>query len=130
MDYTASLNCRTLFSRARRGRFHYGPLAYEEWNEAFASPTPVGMLSRLQATARERPHDARAQNRLAVGQYALGQRKAAVGALERAVRLASSWPVPHRNLAITYRQQGDLDAAAEASERAEWLARTAVGAGP
>lgn len=114
---------RALFARARRGSFHYGPLAYEEWNEAFASPTPEGMLSRLQATARERPHDARAQNRLAVGHYALGERKAAVAALERAIRLASSWPVPHRNLAVSYRQQGDLVAAAEARERADWLSR-------
>ncbi len=116
---------RALFARARKGPFRYGPLVYEEWDDAFASPTPESMLSRLQDAASARPHDAHAQNRLAVGRYATGERKVAVAALERAMHLAPSWPVPHRNLAVAYRQRGDLAAAAEARAQADWLLRTA-----
>lgn len=119
-----------LFARARRGPFRYGPLGYEEWDAAFASPSPEAMLSLLEATGRARPHDPHAWNRLAVGRYALGQRDAALEALERAVDLASSWSVPHRNLAVAHRLRGDLAAAAEAREHADWLGRAAVGTPP
>ncbi len=120
-----------LFARVRRGPFRYGALRYETWDEAFASPRPESMLSRLQATARARPHDAHAQNRLAVGHYARGEREAALAALERATRLDPGWPTPHRNLAVAHRQAGDLAAAARETEQAERLSATsAVGSPP
>ena len=68
-------------------------------------------------------------NRLAVGQYAAGEREAALRSLHRAAELGPDWPLPHRNLAVAHRHRGDLDAAARARERADWLARSETGTG-
>jgi hypothetical protein len=112
-----------LFRRARRGELRYGPLAYEEWSDAFAEPTRSAMLSRLQVDASERPDDPHAQLRLAVGLYAVGERAGAVAALERAAALAPGWALPPRNLAVVHRQRGQLAAADEAARRADALER-------
>jgi hypothetical protein len=112
-----------LFRRARRGEFRYGPLAYEEWSDAFAEPTRHAMLSRLQVDASEHPDDPQAQVRLAAGLYAVGERTGAVAALERAAALAPGWALPPRNLAVVHRQRGQLAAADAAATRADRLER-------
>jgi Flp pilus assembly protein TadD len=73
--------------------------------------------------ASERPDDAHAQMRLAVGLYAVGERAGAVAALERAAALAPGWALPQRNLAVVHRQRGQLAAADEAARRADALER-------
>jgi hypothetical protein len=121
---------QTVFRPLRRGIFRYGPLAYQQWDSAFAAPTPVAMISRLRASVAARPGDAHAQNRLAVGLFAVGERGAAVDALRRAAELEPGWSLPYRNLALAYLHRGDLAAAARERERADEIDRTAVGAGP
>jgi hypothetical protein len=110
-----------VFRGARVGEFHYGPLLYDEWHEAFAEPTPEAMLSRLESEATARPADAGAQNRLAVALWAVGERDRAIGLLERAAALAPAWSVPRRNLAVAWRQRGDAREAAAQRARAEAL---------
>ena len=105
---------QAVFRPLRRGIFRYGPLAYQQWDDAFAAPTPVAMISRLQTSVAARPGDAHAQNRLAVGLFAVGERDAAVEALRRAAELEPGWSLPHRNLAIAHLHRGDLAAAARA----------------
>lgn len=119
-----------IFRTLRRGSFRYGPLAYQEWDEAFAAPTPAAMLSRLKSSVGARPGDAHAHNRLAVGLFAVGERDAAVETLRRAAELEPGWSLPHRNLSLAYRHRGDLAAAAREQERADVIDRNAVGAGP
>jgi tetratricopeptide (TPR) repeat protein len=121
---------QAVFRPLRRGSFRYGPLAYQEWDDAFAAPTPVAMISRLETSAAARPGDAHAQNRLGVGLFAVGERDAAVEALRRAAELEPGWSLPHRNLAAAHLHRGDLAAAAHEHERADQIDRTAVGAGP
>lgn len=121
---------QAVFRRLRRGSFRYGPLSYQEWDDAFAAPTPVAMLSRLNAAVTARPGDPHAHNRLAVGLFAIGERDAAVGALRRAAELEPGWSLPHRNLAIAHHRRGDLAAAASERERADEIDRTAIGAQP
>jgi len=119
-----------VFRPLRRGNFRYGPLAYQVWDDAFASPTPVAMVARLETSAAARPGDAHAQNRFAVGLFAVGERGAAVEALGRAVELEPDWSLPHWNLAIAHLHRGDLKAAADAQERAAEIDRIAAGAAP
>jgi hypothetical protein len=121
---------QAVFRRLRRGSFRYGPLSYQEWDGAFAAPTPIAMLSRLNASVAARPGDSHAHNRLAVGLFAIGERDAAVEALRRAAELEPGWSLPHRNLAIAHLHRGDLAAAASEHERADEIDRTAVGSGP
>jgi hypothetical protein len=121
---------QAVFRRLRRGSFRYGPLSYQVWDDAFAAPTPVAMLSRLSAAVVARPSDPHARNRLAVGLFATGEREAAVEALRRAAELEPVWSLPHRNLAIALLHRGDLAAAASERERADEIDRTAVGSTP
>lgn len=113
-----------LFRRLGRGRFRYGALRYDGWDEAFVAPSREAMLSLLRARAAASPSDPSAQNRLAVGLYAAGDREGALQRLERAVELAPGAADPHRNLAILHRQRGDRVAAA----REDALAAAAHGA--
>jgi len=121
---------QAVFRPLRRGSFRYGPLSYHEWDDAFAAPTPVAMISHLQTSVTAGPDDPHAHNRLAVGLFAIGERDAAVAALHRAAELEPGWSLPHRNLAIAHRHRGDLAAAAREHERADEIDRIAVGAGP
>jgi len=118
-----------LFRRQGRGRFRYGPLRYDAWDEAFVAPTREATLSLLRAHAAAAPSDASAQNRLAVALYAAGDRDSAAARLERAVELDPGAPEPHRNLAIVYRQRGDRAAAAR-EEALAAAGQSAVGAEP
>ncbi len=111
----------SVFRPLGRGRFRYGPLRYETFDEAFVAPTREATLSLLRARAAAAPSDAAVQNRLAVGLYAAGDRDAAVRRLERAAEIDPSSPDPHRNLAIAHRLRGDRGASA----REEGLARDA-----
>ena len=119
-----------VFRPLRRGNFRYGPLAYQVWDDAFAAPTPVAMLGRLETAAAARPRDAHAWNRYAVGLFATGERDAAVEALGRAAKLEPGWSLPHWNLAIAHLHRGDLKAAASAQERAGEIDRLGAGAEP
>ena len=121
---------QAVFRSRQRGSFRYGPLAYQEWDDAFAAPTPVAMISRLNTAVAVRPGDARAHNRLAVGLFAIGERDAAVEALRHAAELEPGWSLPHRNLAVAHLHRGDLAAAARDRERADEIDRIAVGGGP
>jgi tetratricopeptide (TPR) repeat protein len=121
---------QAVFRPLRKGSFRYGPLAYQEWDDAFAAPTPVAMLSRLETSVTARADDAHAYNRLGVGLFAVGERERAVEALRRAAELAPGWSLPHRNLAAAHLRRGDLAAAAREHQRADEIDRTAVGAGP
>jgi hypothetical protein len=121
---------QAVFRPLRRGSFRYGPLAYQEWDDAFAAPTPGAMISLLRTSVAARPRDAHAHNRLAVGLFAGGERDLAVEALRRAGALEPGWSLPHRNLAIAHLHRGDLAAAAGEQERADELDGIAVGAGP
>jgi hypothetical protein len=118
-----------LYRPAGRGRFRYGALAYEDWDDAFAAPTRASALALLQKAADERPADAPAQLRLAVALHAAGDRDGAIGALRHAAELDPRWALPHENLAVAYRQRGEHGAA----ERELALARDAaagVASGP
>jgi tetratricopeptide (TPR) repeat protein len=121
---------QAVFRSRQRGSFRYGPLAYREWDDAFAAPTPVAMISRLHTAVAARPGDARAHNRLAVGLFAVGERDAALDALRRAAELEPGWSLPHRNLAVAHLRRGDLAAAARERERADEIDRSAIGGGP
>jgi tetratricopeptide (TPR) repeat protein len=121
---------QAVFRPLRRGSFRYGPLAYQEWDDAFAAPTPVAMVSRLKASVAARPDDAHAHNRLAVALFAAGEREAALAALRRAAELEPGWSLPHRNLAIAHLRRGDFAAAAREQQRADEIDRIAVGSGP
>jgi len=121
---------QAVFRPLRRGNFRYGPLAYQIWDDAFAAPTPVTMISRLQNAAAARPGDSGVHNRLAVGLFAIGDRDAAVKALHRAAELEPGWSLPHRNLAIAHLHRGDLAAAAREQQRADEIDRIAVGGEP
>jgi hypothetical protein len=121
---------QAVFRPLRRGSFRYGPLAYHEWDDAFAAPSSLAMISRLQTSVAAGPGDPHAHNRLAVGLFAIGERDAAVAALQRAAELEPGWSLPHRNLAIAHRHRGDLVAAAREHERADEIDRIAVGAAP
>jgi tetratricopeptide (TPR) repeat protein len=106
-----------LFRSSQRGSFLYGPLRYERWDEAFAAPTEQAMLSILAGGFRAARQSAGANNRYAVGLYAVGRRKEALEHLLRAAELEPKWALPHANLAIAYRQAGELEAL-EAARRA------------
>jgi hypothetical protein len=121
---------QAVFRPLRRGSFRYGPLAYQEWDDAFAAPTPVAMISHLETSVAARPRDAHAHNRLGVGLFAVGERDVAVETLRRAAELEPGWSLPHRNLAVAHLHRGDLVAAAREHERADEIDRTAAGAGP
>lgn len=110
-----------LFRKLGRGRFRYGALEYERWDDAFAAPTRDATLSLLRARAAENPEDGGAQNRLAVALHAAGERDAAFERLQRAARLDPAAPAPHRNLARIHRQRGEKEEAA----REEALAASA-----
>ena len=101
-----------LFRKLGRGRFRYGALQYEVWDDAFAAPTRAATLSLLRAGAAADPEDAEVQNRLAVGLHASGDREAAFERLQRASKLDPSAPTPHRNLAVIHRQRGEKEEAA------------------
>jgi len=107
----------TLFRPAGRGPFRYGVLAYDEWDDAFAAPTRTAMLSLLQQEADTAPKDARAQQRLAVGLQAAGDRDGARRALERAVALDPGWRLPAENLVTVLSLSGDRAALADAEKR-------------
>jgi hypothetical protein len=119
-----------VFRSLRRGHFRYGPLAYQEWDDAFGAPSTLTMISRLKASVAARPDDAHAHNRLAVGLFAVGERDAAVEALQRAAELEPGWALPHRNLAVAHLHRGDLAASALARQTADEIERAAVGGGP
>jgi hypothetical protein len=108
-----------IFRPLRRGNFRYGSLVYQTWDDAFAAPTPVTMLARLETSAAAQPGDAGVRNRLAVGLFAVGERDAAVETLRRAAELEPNWSLPHRNLATAHLHRGDLAAAARAQRRAD-----------
>lgn len=101
------------FRRLGRGRFRYGTLRYDAWDDAFAAPTREATLSLLRAHAVAAPEDGAAQNRLAVALYAAGERDAALERLRRASRLQARGADAHRNLAAVYRQRGQKDEAAQ-----------------
>lgn len=107
----------TLFRPAGRGPFRYGVLAYDEWDDAFAAPTRTATLTLLQQGADAAPADARAQQRLAVGLQAAGDREGARRALERAMALAPSWRLPAENLVAVLGLSGDREALARAERR-------------
>jgi hypothetical protein len=107
-----------LFRAQGRGRFRYGALRYDAWEEAFVAPTREATLSLLRARAAAAPSDAAVQNRFAVALYAAGDREGAERRLERAVELDPLAPDPHRNLAVVYRQRGDRAAAAREEAQA------------
>jgi len=121
---------QAVFRPLGKGNFRYGPLAYQEWDDAFAAPTSVAMLSHLETSVAARPDDARAYNRLGVGLFAVGERERAVEALRSAAELAPGWSLPYRNLAAAHRHRGDFAAASLEHQRADEIDRTAVGAGP
>jgi hypothetical protein len=121
---------RALFRPVRVGRFRYGALRYHAWDDAFGAPTREATLSLLRKQVQEQPASARAQNELAVGLYASGQRDAAIRSLEHAAQLAPDWDLPHENLALALRERGDLSAAARESQLAETLHKPLVGASP
>lgn len=117
---------QAVFRPLRRGNFRYGSLAYQQWDSAFAAPNPVAMVSHLRSVVTARPGDARAQNRLAVGLFAVGEQEAAMEALRHAAEIEPGWSLPHRNLAAVHLHRGDPVAAARARERAEELDRIAA----
>lgn len=121
---------QAVFRPLRWGSFRYGPLAYQKWDDAFAAPNPVTMISRLETSVAARPGDAHAHNRLAVGLFAVGERDAAMQALRRVAELEPGWSLPHRNLAIAHLHRGDLAAAARAQERADEIDGIGAGSGP
>jgi hypothetical protein len=114
----------TLFRPAGRGAFRYGVLAYDEWDDAFAAPTRTATLSLLQQEADAAPADARAQQRLAVGLQAAGDRERARRALERAAALDPAWRMPVENLVTVLALSGDRDALAAAEKRLAELKTT------
>jgi len=120
---------QAVFRPLRRGHFRYGPLAYQEWDDAFAAPTPAAMISRLETSVAARPGDAHVHNRLAVGLFAVGERDRAMQALRGAAELEPGWSLPQRNLAIAYLHHGDPAAAARAQERADEIDGIAAGSG-
>lgn len=99
------------FRKLGRGRFRYGALRYDTWDDAFAAPTREATLSILGAHAAASPDDALVQNRLAVALHAQGERDAAFERLQRATRLDPGATDPHRNLAWIYRQRGQKEEA-------------------
>lgn len=119
-----------VFRPLRRGHFRYGPMEYQEWDDAFGAPSTLAMISRLKASVAKETVDAHAHNRLAVGLFAIGERDEAVQALQRAAQLEPGWALPHRNLAVAHLHRGDLEAAALARRTADQIGRSAVGAGP
>jgi hypothetical protein len=121
---------RALFRPTREGRFRYGALRYRSWDDAFGAPTREAMISLLRKQGLEQPTSARAQNALAVGLYAAGQRDAAIETLKHAAELAPDWDLPHENLALALRERGELGAAERESQLAETLRKPPVGAGP
>lgn len=121
---------RALFRPARVGRFRYGALFYSPWDDAFAAPTREAMLSLLRKQVQEQPSSGRAQNDLAVGLYAAGQRDAAIETLGHAAQLSPDWYLPHENLALALRERGELAAAEREAQLAETLRKPRVGAGP
>lgn len=104
-----------LFRPRGRGAFRYGPLRYEVWDEAFAAPSSVAMLTVLEAKLRAAPDDPGARNRYAVALYAEGRRDEAIAVLRQAVATTPEWPRPALNLATALRQRGDLEGAAAAA---------------
>jgi hypothetical protein len=120
---------RALFRPVRVGRFRYGALLYRSWDDAFGAPTREATLSLLRKQVLEQPGSAKAQNELAVGLYASGQRDAAIATLGRAAELAPEWDLPHENLALALRERGELPAAQREAQLAETL-RKPVGASP
>jgi len=121
---------RALFRPAGQGRFRYGALRYRTWDDAFGAPTREATLSLLRKQGLEQPNSARAQNDLAVGLYAAGQRDTAIETLGHAAQLAPEWDLPHENLALALRERGDLSGAERESHLAEALRKSPVGAGP
>lgn len=104
-----------LFRPQARGAFRYGPLRYESWDEAFAAPSSVAMLTVLESELRAAPDDPGARNRYAVALYAEGRRDEAIAVLRQAVATTPDWPCPALNLATALRQRGDLEGAAAAA---------------
>jgi len=121
---------RALFRPAGRGRFRYGALRYRSWDDAFGAPTREATLSLLRKQGLEQPTSARAQNDLAVGLYAAGQRDAAIETLGHAAQLASEWDLPHENLALALRERGDRTGAEREAQLAETLRKGQIGSGP
>lgn len=101
-----------LFRKLGRGRFRYGALQYDVWDDAFAAPTREATLSLLRARAASDPDDGSVQNRLAVALHAAGERDAAFERLQRAAALDPGAAAPHRNLAAVHRQRGEREEAA------------------
>jgi hypothetical protein len=106
-----------LYRPAGRGRFRYGALIFDEWNEAFAAPTREAMLSLLQQEADRNPGDARAQQRLAVALDAVSQRDRARALLERAAMLDPVWRLPLENLRALHALRGERASVARIDER-------------
>jgi hypothetical protein len=101
-----------LFRPQGRGAFRYGPLRYEVWDDAFAAPSSVAMLTVLESKLRAAPDDPGARNRYAVALYAEGRRDEAIAVLRQAVAATPDWSRPALNLATALRQRGDLEGAA------------------
>ena len=91
--------------------------------------TSVNDIDLLRKQVVAQPGSAKAQNELAVGLYASGQRDAAIATLEQAAELAPDWDLPHENLALALRERGELPAAQREAQLAETL-RKPVGASP
>ncbi len=118
-----------LFRRVGRGRFRYGALRYDTWDDAFAAPTREATLSLLRGHAAAAPEDSSVQNRFAVGLYASGDPEAASQRLLRAEQLDPTARDPHRNLAHVYRQRGDRAGAAREEALASPRPVPSVGSG-
>jgi hypothetical protein len=118
-----------LYRRLGRGRFRYGALRYDTWDDAFAAPTREATLSLLRGHAAAAPDDPAVQNRFAVGLYASGDREGASQRLLRAEHLDPAARDPHRNLAHVYRQRGDRAGAAREEALASPTSAPPVGRG-
>jgi hypothetical protein len=118
-----------LYRPLGRGRFRYGALRYDSWDDAFAAPTREATLSLLRGHAAGAPDDPSVQNRFAVGLYASGDREGASQRLLRAEHLDPSAPDPHWNLAHVYRQRGDRAGAAREEALASPTSPPSVGGG-